>query len=155
MFDGQAVTNTDVLVKYTYYGDALLTGSVTAADYLQIDNAFDYNSAHPSTPLTGWNNGDFNYDGAVNGDDYTLIDNAYNSQGSISFAALPANQIANNTAQIAEAADATVSFSRNATPTGNIAVVPAAQGVTATGDDAVELRKKHRNLWAALEENDS
>ena len=38
------IADGDVLVKYTYYGDALLTGSVTAADYLQIDNGFQKQS---------------------------------------------------------------------------------------------------------------
>jgi len=33
-------------------------------------------------PLTGWYNGDFNYDGFINGSDYTLMDNAFNTQGS-------------------------------------------------------------------------
>ena len=28
--------------------------------------------------LTGWSNGDFNYDGVVNGRDYALIDNTFN-----------------------------------------------------------------------------
>jgi T5SS/PEP-CTERM-associated repeat protein/autotransporter-associated beta strand protein len=76
-FDGQTVNDGDVLVKYTYYGDALLNGSVSAGDYIQIDNGLEKD-------LTGWYNGDFNYDGIINGDDYTLIDNAYNSQGIIS-----------------------------------------------------------------------
>jgi len=88
-FDGQPVNDGDVLVKYTYVGDADLSGTVTAADYLQIDNAFSYNNANPSTPMTGWYNGDFNYDGVINGDDYTLIDNAFNTQGA-SLAAVPA-----------------------------------------------------------------
>ena len=83
-FDGQTVTNTDVLVKYTYAGDADLSGTVNAADYILIDNGF--NSAGAKT---GWRNGDFNYDGSINGDDYTLIDNAFNTQGSTTFAALP------------------------------------------------------------------
>ena len=110
-FDGQTIADGDVLVKYTYYGDALLTGSVIAGDYAQIDNAFSYNSAHPSTPLTGWYNGDFNYDGVVNGDDYTLIDNAFNSQGGVSFAgtaAGPAEMIAGDTEQVAGASSAAV-----------------------------------------------
>ena len=52
-----------------------------AADYVQIDNGFN-------TPaMTGWYNGDFNYDGVINGDDYALIDNAFNTQGSVSPAA--------------------------------------------------------------------
>jgi hypothetical protein len=32
--------------------------------------------------MTGWANGDFNYDGVIDGSDYTLIDNAFNTQGS-------------------------------------------------------------------------
>jgi hypothetical protein len=94
-------------VKYTYYGDATLTGSVTAADYVQIDNAFNNNSNPLNTPLTGWYNGDFNYDGVINGDDYTLIDNAFNSQGQATFAGVsagPAEMIANDSEQIASPA---------------------------------------------------
>jgi hypothetical protein len=64
----------DVLVKYTYYGDANLSGNVDGSDYSLIDNGYLKN-------LTGWYNGDFNYDNVVNGSDYTLIDNAFNSQG--------------------------------------------------------------------------
>jgi autotransporter-associated beta strand protein len=71
-FDGQAVSSTDVLVKYTYYGDANLDGVVNGSDYTLIDNA--YNSGAPAT----WLNGDFNYDGVINGDDYILIDNSFN-----------------------------------------------------------------------------
>ena len=78
-FDGQPATATDVLARYTYYGDANLDGKVDAADYTRIDAGFLMH-------LTGWANGDFNYDGVVNATDYTLIDNAFNHQG----AALPA-----------------------------------------------------------------
>lgn len=74
LFDGQSVTTTDVLVMYTYYGDANLSGVVDASDYSLIDNGY-------LNRLTGWYNGDFNYDGVVNGSDYTLIDNAFNRQG--------------------------------------------------------------------------
>ncbi len=63
----------DVLVKYTYFGDANLDGKVDSADYTNIDNGF-------LTGQTGWYNGDFNYDGTINGSDYTLIDNAFNMQ---------------------------------------------------------------------------
>ena len=38
-----------------------------------IDNGF-------VNHLTGWFNGDFNYDGVVDGSDYALIDNAFNRQ---------------------------------------------------------------------------
>jgi hypothetical protein len=88
-FEGLSVNPSDVLLKYTYYGDALLTGSVTTADYAKIDAGYLGN-------LTGWQNGDFNYDGSVNGSDYTLIDNAFNTQG-----AQLAAEIASPTAQLA------------------------------------------------------
>jgi autotransporter-associated beta strand protein len=73
-FDGVPVTNSDVLIKYTYFGDANLDGAVNSSDYSRIDNGYLLH-------LTGWSNGDFNYDGVVNGSDYTLIDNAFNMQG--------------------------------------------------------------------------
>ncbi len=73
-FDGQTVASSDVLVKYTYFGDANLDGVVNGSDYTLIDNGFN-------SHLIGWLNGDFNYDGVVNGDDYTVIDDAFNTQG--------------------------------------------------------------------------
>jgi hypothetical protein len=98
-FDGQSVADGDVLVKYTYAGDANLDGVVNAADYLQIDSNFTGGGT-----LKGWFNGDFNYDGVVNGDDYTLIDNAFNTQGGVSLSAIsvgPAELIASDTEQVA------------------------------------------------------
>jgi hypothetical protein len=73
LFDGTNPGPSDVLVKYTYFGDANLDGTVDGNDYTRIDNGFNMH-------LTGWYNGDFNYDGVVNGSDYTLIDNAFNMQ---------------------------------------------------------------------------
>ena len=81
----------DILIKYTYYGDANLDGKVDASDYSLIDSGF-------ITHATGWFNGDFNYDGLINGSDYTLIDNAFNTQG----AQLTA-EVATTSAQIAAA----------------------------------------------------
>jgi hypothetical protein len=90
-FEGITPGAGDVLVKYTYYGDADLNGKVDGSDYTRIDNGH-------LTNATGWYNGDFNYDGVINGSDYTLIDNAYNTQG----AQLSAEQAtAISTAQIA------------------------------------------------------
>jgi hypothetical protein len=80
---------TDVLVKYTYFGDANLDGVVDGSDYTLIDNGYH-------NKLTGWGNGDFNYDGVVDGSDYTLIDNAYNQDY-----ASPAAAIASVATQIA------------------------------------------------------
>jgi hypothetical protein len=65
----------DILVKYTYYGDADLSGAVDGSDYTLIDNGYNNH-------LTGWLNGDFNYDGTIDGSDYTLIDAAFSGQGS-------------------------------------------------------------------------
>lgn len=85
-FDSAPVANTDILVKYTYVGDANLDGTVTPADYTMIDNGW-------LSHLTGWSNGDFNNDGIINASDYTLIDNAFNTQG-VRIAAQQAGSIA-------------------------------------------------------------
>ena len=80
LFDGSATpAPSDILVKYTYFGDANLDGHVDGSDYTLIDNG--YNTRTTGAPLTGWFNGDFNYDGRVDGSDYTLIDNAFNCKG--------------------------------------------------------------------------
>jgi formylglycine-generating enzyme required for sulfatase activity len=89
--DGTLTTDGDILLKYTWYGDANLSGAVDGSDYSLIDNG-------ALNHLTGWYNGDFNYDGVVNGSDYTLIDNSFNTQG-----ASLAGEIGNTTAQIAAA----------------------------------------------------
>ena len=88
-FDGIIPGATDILVRYTYVGDANLDGKVDGSDYSLIDSGY-------LTQATGWFNGDFNYDGVVNGSDYTLIDNAFNNQGALLTAidATPTAQIA-------------------------------------------------------------
>ena len=127
-FDGQPVSSGDVLVKFTYYGDANLDGVVNGSDYTLIDNGFNNN-------LTNWHNGDFNYDGVVNGDDYTLIDNAFNTQG----ASLAGSQdfgefsraeemIATSTAQIASIPE----------PTTGLVVCAGAQRCSRCGDGGLE-----------------
>jgi autotransporter-associated beta strand protein len=96
-FDGQTVGANDVLVKYTYYGDANLDGVVNGDDYTLIDNGYN---AH----LSGWENGDFNYSGSVTAADYLLIDNAYQAQtgaSGLAVSAGPAEMIASDTDQIA------------------------------------------------------
>jgi hypothetical protein len=70
------VAGDDVVVKYSYNGDANLDGRINADDYFRIDPGF---LAQPSDPL--YFNGDFNYDGRVNADDYFLIDQAFLGQG--------------------------------------------------------------------------
>jgi hypothetical protein len=72
-FDGIAVVDTDVLVKFTYNGDTDLSGLVDFDDYSRTDSGFNNHK-------TGWFNGDFDYNGAVDFDDYSLIDQAFNTQ---------------------------------------------------------------------------
>ncbi len=74
-FDGVSVGLTDVLVKFTYFGDADLNGIVDDTDFFLINNGY-------ANGLTGWVNGDFDYSGSVDDTDFFLINNAYALQGS-------------------------------------------------------------------------
>jgi autotransporter-associated beta strand protein len=135
-FDGQQINVDDVVVKYTLFGDADLSGVVDAGDYALIDNGF--NSQSGPDPLSGWYNGDFNGDGKINGDDYTLIDNAYNSQNTAALA-VPAEIIASNTSQIAVATRA----SGGPFSPGPVVSV-ASSGQQDTGDIFGDLKKHAR-----------
>jgi hypothetical protein len=72
-FDGFTVADSDVLAKYTWYGDTDFNGRVNFDDYVRTDNGFNNH-------LTGWMNGDYDGNNAVNFDDYVLIDLAFNTQ---------------------------------------------------------------------------
>jgi fibronectin type 3 domain-containing protein len=89
-FGGYEPSLNNILVRYTYEGDANLDGKVDGGDYSLIDNGYE-------NYLTGWSNGDFNYDGTVDGSDYTLIDNAFNNQ---STPIAPASAVAASAARI-------------------------------------------------------
>lgn len=71
---GETVNGSDVLVMYTYAGDATVDGKINVDDYIKIDNGI-------GNALVGFSNGDFNYDGKINIDDYTFIDNNLVNQG--------------------------------------------------------------------------
>ncbi len=73
-FDGVTVGLNDVLVKFTYFGDADLNGFVDDTDFFLVNNGY-------GNGLTGWVNGDFDYSGAVDDTDFFLINNAYGLQG--------------------------------------------------------------------------
>ena len=95
-FNGADVTDDDILVKYTWNGDATLDGVVNADDYFLIDAGFIMRR-------TGFRNGDFNYDGVINADDYFLIDSAFLQQTGLLCAetsppASPPEHIANSPA---------------------------------------------------------
>lgn len=73
-FAGFTVDATTVLVKYTYTGDADLSGQLDGDDYFRID----------SNILSGggtWAQGDFDFSGELNGDDYFWIDSYILQQG--------------------------------------------------------------------------
>ena len=130
LFDGTSPSNTDVLVKYTYYGDANLDGKVGGSDYSKIDSGY-------LRHLTGWLNGDFNYDGVINGSDYTLIDNAFNTQGARLSSQL-ASLNAIPTAQIAVAAETT------SVPE------PMSMGLTGCFSSALLARRRRRSDVAVI-----
>jgi len=96
LFEGTAPGAGDILIKYTYFGDTNLDGTIDGSDYSRIDSAYLADLSNPGS-MTGWFNGDFNYDGVIDGSDYTLIDNAFNRQGPGIDA-----EIAVGTAQIAD-----------------------------------------------------
>ena len=74
-FGGLSVTAGDVLIMYTYRGDANLDGFISGDDY----SAIDFASGTPGA--SGWVNGDFTWDGIISGDDYSAIDFNLVAQG--------------------------------------------------------------------------
>ncbi|MEA2735758.1 MAG: fibronectin-binding autotransporter adhesin, partial [Humisphaera sp.] len=74
LFGGVTLESGDVIVAYTYSGDANLDGFISGDDY----SAIDFNVG---TAVSGWYNGDFNYDSIISGDDYSTIDFNYAAQG--------------------------------------------------------------------------
>jgi hypothetical protein len=104
-FAGEDVGVNDVLVRYTYFGDADLDGAVTTNDYFQIDNGF-------LGAKTGWINGDFDYDGSITTNDYFLIDNAFLGQSSAAGAAAVDNADATARGQTAPFVAGTATLNR-------------------------------------------
>lgn len=66
-YDGIALTSSDVIVKYTYVGDTNIDGVVNGLDLANAIEALSVGG------LTGWQNGDVNYDGVVDVTDINLI----------------------------------------------------------------------------------
>jgi hypothetical protein len=66
-FDGQSVSGANVLVRYTWTGDANLDGVVNALDFNAIATNFGGASGK------NWIQGDFNYDGTINTADFTAL----------------------------------------------------------------------------------
>jgi hypothetical protein len=74
LFSGETVDGSSVLVKFTYAGDANLSGRITVDDYGRID-------FNVGLGTSGWFNGDFNFDGKISVDDYGIIDFNVGIQG--------------------------------------------------------------------------
>jgi hypothetical protein len=67
-----SIAPTDVVLRYTFFGDTDLNQRVNFDDYVHTDSGFNNHR-------TEWTNGDFDYNGLVNFDDYVLIDQAFNA----------------------------------------------------------------------------
>ena len=65
-FAGQSVDNTTVLLRYTYYGDADVSGNVNLVDFGRLASNFGQTGRR-------WAQGDFNFDGNVNVNDFSLL----------------------------------------------------------------------------------
>lgn len=70
------VSSSDVVIMYTYMGDATLDGKITAEDYAQYTAGFSMHTG------IGWINGNFNYDYKVDYQDKAVIDSAFAAQSS-------------------------------------------------------------------------
>jgi hypothetical protein len=68
-WSGQSVVGDDVLVMYTWGGDADLNGELNGDDYFFIDS-----NVINSGSVFGFTKGDFDLNGEINGDDYFIID---------------------------------------------------------------------------------
>jgi hypothetical protein len=68
------LTASDVLVKFTYYGDADLSGDVTLDDFTQFLDGMNNGG-------TTWLVGDFDYSGTVTLDDFSQFLYGYQNQG--------------------------------------------------------------------------
>jgi hypothetical protein len=73
-FARQLVDDTAVLVRYTYYGDATLDGSVSQTDFNRV--ADNYNATG-----TTWWQGNFNFDDVTNMADFNLLASNYGQSG--------------------------------------------------------------------------
>ena len=84
-FAGQSVSSGNVLIMYTWGGDADLNGVLNGDDYFHIDSHI-LAVQSGATELLSFHHGDFDYDGEINGDDYFILDsNILQAQASVPF----------------------------------------------------------------------
>ncbi len=72
-FHGVSVGGSDVLIAYTVFGDADLSGTVDDTDFFLTNNGFGLQSS-------GWINGDFDFSGTVDDTDFFLLNSGYSLQ---------------------------------------------------------------------------
>ena len=83
-FGNVSVSGDDVLVMYTWGGDADLNGELNGDDYFYLDSNILANQAGANN--ASFHNGDFDYSGALDGDDYFILDsNILQAQASAPF----------------------------------------------------------------------
>ena len=69
VWGGETIDGDDVLVMYTWGGDADMNGELNGDDYFYIDS-----NVVNSGSVFGFHQGDFDYNGTIDGDDYFIID---------------------------------------------------------------------------------
>jgi len=67
------LTGSEILLKYTYYGDSDLSGQVT------LDDFFLFNDGFTGAAPASWFNGDYDYSGSVTLDDFFLFNDNFTS----------------------------------------------------------------------------
>ena len=80
-FRGVSVNSSQSIIEVTYYGDSLLQGAVTYADYQLMNIDYGKTTSIYGNPFGGaeWIDGDSDQGGVVDADDYALMLSAYGS----------------------------------------------------------------------------
>jgi hypothetical protein len=73
-FAGRSVDDTSVVIRYTWYGDGNLDGSVDTVDFYVFIAYFSQSGTH-------WTEGDFNYDGQTDTIDYNYFIGDFSQEG--------------------------------------------------------------------------
>jgi len=128
----------DILIKYTYYGDANLDGIVDGQDIALLKQGL----SSPSNQT--WLFGDFNADGVVDGTDISLLKqglSAYNGSGSL-------GELVQSSGSGSSSANPAAPSSATLTPAA--VPEPGTIGLLATGMLGVFLRRRRKAMVSAV-----